>query len=347
MRVILVGAYPPPHGGLQTNLVGIRDCLRRHGHHCAVINITRHRRADGDDVHYPKTGLGVLRLLWKLPADIVHVHIGGSLTPRLLALCLASTALPGRKAVLTFHSGGYPSSPEGRTARPWTLRGIVFRRLDAVIAVNAEIAEMFGRFGLTRERVRLILPHGAPEIDGTAPLPEPIRSFYESHRPVLATVGLLEPEYDLKLQIETLGAIRRDFPGAGLVIIGAGSLEADLRERIGRQPWREHILLCGDVPHASTLRAIAASDVLLRTTLYDGDAISVREALALGTPVVATDNGMRPEGVHRIAVSDGDALVREAGVVLRSGKPAVARTGSGEENLEAVVRLYEELLGEA
>src|SRR5438105_8526009 len=39
-----------------------------------------------------------------------------------------------------------------------------------------------------------------------------------------------------------------------------------------------------------SLRAIADADVLLRTTLYDGDAISVREALYLGTPVVATDN---------------------------------------------------------
>jgi glycosyltransferase involved in cell wall biosynthesis len=344
MQVILVGAYPPPHGGLQTNLVGIRECLRRHGHGCAVINITRHRRPDSDEVYYPRTGLGVLRLLGRLPSQIVHVHIGGNLTWRLLALCLACTLLPRKKTVLTFHSGGYASSPEGRAARYGTLRGMVFRRLDAIVAVNAEIADLFGRFGLPPDRVRLIPPYAAPALDGNIALPERIRRFFETHRPVLATVGLLEPEYDLGLQIETLGAIRREFSEAGLVLIGAGSLERDLRDRIARQPWSEHILLCGDVAHKATLRVIAASDALLRTTLYDGDAISVREALHLGTPVIATDNGMRPAGVHLIAMSDSGALAQAVSAVIRSGKRTAPRAASGEDNLEAVVRLYRELL---
>ncbi|MCV4567241.1 hypothetical protein OFB72_32285, partial [Escherichia coli] len=56
----------------------------------------------------------------------------------------------------------------------------------------------------------------------------------------------------------------------------------------------------GDLPHVITLQMISSANVLLRTTRFDGDAISVREALFLGTPVIATDNGMRPEGVITI-----------------------------------------------
>ena len=56
------------------------------------------------------------------------------------------------------------------------------------------------------------------------------------------------------------------------------------------------------------LRAIWDADVFLRTTLYDGDSVAVREALHLGTPVVATDNGMRPEGVRLFPVGNLDAL---------------------------------------
>src|SRR5205814_2287693 len=106
-----------------------------------------------------------------------------------------------------------------------------------------------------------------------------LESFYREHDPVLLTVGLLELEYDLPLQVNTLGKIREYLPGAGLVIIGAGSLEADLRRAIGAVPWAEHILLAGDVPHAVTLKATAEAAMLLRTTLYDGDSVSVREAL--------------------------------------------------------------------
>ena len=60
MRVLLLGPYPPPHGGVQTNLVAIREYLLRNGVPCSVINITRHRKPDADDVYY-QTCLSVAR----------------------------------------------------------------------------------------------------------------------------------------------------------------------------------------------------------------------------------------------------------------------------------------------
>src|SRR5207253_5339724 len=78
----------------------------------------------------------------------------------------------------------------------------------------------------------------------------------------------------------------------------SSDLESELRTRIAAKPYRGHILLYGDLPHAVTLRAILKCDVLLRTTLYDGDSVSVREALYIGTPVIATDNGMRRSEEH-------------------------------------------------
>jgi glycosyltransferase involved in cell wall biosynthesis len=92
---------------------------------------------------------------------------------------------------------------------------------------------------------------------------------------VLTSVGGLEPEYDVPLQIDALRHVRERHPDAGLVVIGGGRLEADLRRRVEALPYRRDVLLCGDVPHAATLRVIERSDVLLRTTLYDGDSIAV------------------------------------------------------------------------
>jgi glycosyltransferase involved in cell wall biosynthesis len=344
MTVLMVGAYPPPHGGLQTNLVAIREYLRERGHRCPVINISRHRRAPADDVYYPHSALGLLRLLWTLRYDIIHLHFGGNLTPRLLGLCLAATLAPKSKCVLTFHSGGYATSPAGRTASPWTIRGAVFRRLDRVITVNEEIFRLFLRFGVPRDRIRLIYPFSVPR-NRAAGFPQEMERFFQAHTPVLLSVGLLEPEYDLPLQIDALGEIRRDHPNAGLILIGSGSLENALRDQIRAQRWRDHILLCGDVPHPVTLHAITRCDVLLRTTLYDGDAISIREALYLGTPVVATDNQMRPPGVRLIPISDAGALRRAVTEALGE-KTNQERLSGGEENLQAVLALYEELLSD-
>jgi len=339
MKVIQLGPYPPPHGGVQSNLVAIRNYLRRSGYSCDAINLTRHRRPDADGVHYPASAQELARLLWRLPADILHLHFGGDLTPRLLGLVALCSSLPGRKTVLSFHSGGYPGSQAGRTAAPMTLRGILFRRLDGIIAVNAEIAEMFGKFGVRPERIRTILPFTIDPPDPQVKLPDRLAAFFAAHQPVLLTVGLLEPEYDLAMQIAVMGDIRQSFPRAGLIIAGAGSLEEDLRRRIGSSG---HILLYGDMPHAVTMRAILDCDALLRTTLYDGDSVAVREALYLGTPVVATDNGLRPAGVHLIPASDPAALVEGVKAVVGTRRPPA---GDGQENVRLVVDFYRELLG--
>ena len=91
--------------------------------------------------------------------------------------------------------------------------------------------------------------------------------------------------------------------------------------------------------------AIARADLMLRTTLYDGDAISVREALYLGTAVVATDNGMRPAGVQLVPVSDIDALFAAVERTLGPGTKSQEKLPLPDEsNLEAVLRVYEELL---
>ncbi len=340
--MLQLGPYPPPHGGVQTNLLAIREKLRSRGLRCPVINLHRHRNSRDEDVYHPTTALQTLRLLGALRCDIVHLHIGGGVPARLAGLALACTLVPGSRSVLSFHSGGYPSTREGRNASPRTIRGFIFRRFDRIIAVNQDIIEMFRRFGVPAGRLRLILPNPVPERAEGIVLPPPLPEFLAAHKPALITVGLLEPEYDLAFQIEALGRIREGLPNAGLVIVGSGSLQEDLRSRIAAQPWAGHILLCGDVPHDAALEAIARADVFLRTTLYDGDSVAVREALHLGTPVVATDNGMRPEGVRLIRTSDAAALCRaveECASTARSAKaePEVV------DNIEAVLDVYREL----
>lgn len=344
MRVVQLGPYPPPHGGVQTNLVAIRELLRSQGHECLAVNITRNRREDRDGVFYPRSAGELMRLLWRLKADLLHLHFGGDLTPRLLGLALFCTSLPGRHTVMTFHSGGYPGSPAGQSAAPHTLRGFVLRRFDGLIAVNPQIAAMFETFGVPARHIRTILPFVVKPPDRSLPMPERLASFLAEHRPILLTVGLLEPEYDLEFQIDVLGEVRKRYPDTGLIIAGSGSLEDQLRAYIASKEWRDHVLLYGDMPHPVTLRATLECDALLRTTLYDGDSVSVREALYLGTPVIATDNGMRPPGVRLIPPRNPERLRNMIFEALSSGREERAPVGDGQENIRAVLDFYRESL---
>jgi len=85
------------------------------------------------------------------------------------------------------------------------------------------------------------------------------------------------------------------------------------------------------------------ADVMLRTTLFDGDAISVHEALYLGTPVIATDNGMCPEGVRLIPNADRSALVREILAVASCNKPKHEPSASVNTNILEVIDIYKDL----
>jgi glycogen synthase len=345
-QVLQLGPYPPPHGGVQTNLVSIRDYLRVRGIPCRVINMTRFRQPDHDGVFFPKGAVRTLRLILGLPRDVIHLHIGGDLTPRLVLLGLFCSLLPGSRTVLTFHSGGYSESKAGQSTHRGSFRAFVFRRFDRLIAVNAALASLFiERFGASPERVRRIQPHALPGAVPRAGFPGEMEKFFASHQPVMISMGWLEPEYDFALQIRVLGQVRETFPRAGLLLLGEGRLGPDLWAQVAATADAADVLMPGDVPHELALAAIARSDIFLRTTLYDGDSISVREALHYGTPVIASDNGMRPPGVRLIPKEDLRALVEAIREVAAVGRTAASIGKADEENIRQICDLYCEITG--
>ena len=341
MHVLQLGPYPPPEGGINRNILAIREELLRAGHRCSIIATSRSTKITPEpDVYHPSSPAGLLRLLRSIDSDVVHLHIGGDITNRVMGLVLGCALFGRGKKVLSVHSGGYPTSKKGLSARRNSIRGSIFRRFDKIIAVNPNIAEVFDRYGVEPDRVRVVYPYVHRIPDSSVEVPNALRTFVDAHHPSLLTVGLLEPEYDLFMQIDAMEKVLADFPNAGLMIVGSGSLENDLRIAIASKPYKDRILLAGDVEHRVTLHLLNDADILLRTTLFDGDAISVREALFLGTPVIATDNGMRPDGVHLIPMHDAAAIVDEIKKLAKHTTMKSTPAKDDMKNVEEVIKLY-------
>ena len=293
---------------------------------------------------HPDSAFELVRLLFSLRYDVLHLHIGGNFTLRLALLALFCGLLPGAKKVLTFHSGGYASTPQGRAARAFSVRGFAARRFDKIIAVNREIAALFGKYGVKPEKIETISPNVHRQPDESVEIPVDLRSFIENHPQVLLSVSLLETHYDLPLQIRSLAAVLKEFPNAGLLLAGSGVEEENLRKEIAARSYSENILLAGDVPHEVVLHLIKRADALLRTTHFDGDAISIREALFLETPVIATDNKMRPDGVRLIKTGDAEDLQQAIIETLREGKRQKTSKPDDWSNIDAILQIYEEVL---
>jgi glycosyltransferase involved in cell wall biosynthesis len=325
-------------------MLAIRRELIAGGHHCAIVATSKSSRIVAEpDVYHPGGALALFKLLFTLKFDVLHIHVGGEVPRRLLALIFCCTASAPGRCVMTLHSGGYPLSTEGKNARRNSVRGFVFRRLARIVAVNKMMFGMFEHYGVKRENIRTILPFSNELPGKDVSIPSELNDFAARHTPFLFSASLLEDEYDLPLQIEALGEVLTEFPRAGLMLAGSGSLESKLREIINDKPYGDHILLAGDLEHDVVLNLTDDCDVMLRTTRYDGDAISVREALFLDTPVIATDNGMRPDGVNLVPVGDMNALANSIKGVAGREKPAKTQKTGDNSNIRAIVDLYREL----
>ncbi len=218
--------------------------------------------------------------------------------------------LPGR-TVLVLHSGSTRRQVE--TAGRWRgrLLRVALHAYDELWAVNDEIGGLLPA-GL-RERVRVVSPFVAlPPDDGVGP-----------REPDLITVATNsgQEHYGAEVAFEAVALARQSRPELRLWMLAYGDETprlATLRRRVEELPWVRWSFNLS--PH-EVADALARSAVFLRPTWWDGDALIVREALAAGTRVVASDTAARPVGVELSAL-DGEAF---AEAVLHGGRPSDGR----------------------
>lgn len=340
LHVLQLGPYPPPEGGISHNMLAIRDELRAAGHRCSIVVTSRSSSVTGEpDVYHPRSPLALIGLLRKLKFDVLHLHIGGDVTTRVLLLAFVCSIFGRRRSVLTMHSGGFATSDAAIAARPASVAGRVFRRFSRIIAVSEKLADVIKRFGV--ERVEVIPPYALKQPDPNVNVPDDLIAFCKSHAPLLLAVGGLERDYDPLMQIAAMKDIVTELPKTGLMIVGGGSMQSEVAAAVAASGCADAIMLAGNVEHAVTLHLMKAADIILRTTLFDGDAISVHEALLLGTPVIATDTDERPEGVHLIEIGDKEGLVKKVREVTTSSKQRNTSQMPDISNITAVVNLYE------
>src|SRR6476660_2622607 len=123
MRVLQLGPYPPPEGGINRNMLAIREEMRARGHTAPIVATTKSTRIVPEtDVFHPGSAFALLQLLARLDRDITHLHIGGQVNARVLGLALATALLSRGKAVLSLHSGGYTETKEGKQASRGSIR---------------------------------------------------------------------------------------------------------------------------------------------------------------------------------------------------------------------------------
>jgi glycosyltransferase involved in cell wall biosynthesis len=248
--------------------------------------------------------------------------------PRALAVLDAAAAVftyvsPGWSpcpVLLAVHDATFMTNPEWLGARARAvLRSLVprsARRARAVLALSrTAAADVAAALRLPEEKVRVVSPHPAPEFVPVEGAAERVRARFGLERYVLA-VGDLGPRKNLGALGDAVRGLGPDGPSLALVGRPGPGGERIAHEAGGR--WLGHV---DDEGLADLYRAAA---VTAYPSLYEGFGLPVVEAMACGSPVVASDRGAIPEvaGDAAILVEPSPRRIREG--LLLALDPGVA-----------------------
>ena len=168
----------------------------------------------------------------------------------------------------------------------------VLARLPRVVAVSSEIRRTLIAAGAKGENVSVVLNAIDPTMFRRSKEQEPeARSRFgvAADDLVIGAVGRLEPQKDFPRLIDAFSRIAPRVPKARLVIAGNGSLRGELQAQIERCGLQQTCRLLGHVDDVRLLHH--AFDLYVQSSIYEGTPNAVLEAMALESPVIATDAG--------------------------------------------------------
>jgi glycosyltransferase involved in cell wall biosynthesis len=344
-RVILAGFYPPPFAGEPIHVKQLAHFLRDRGLDVHILNLNRHAPSSHEYLS-ASTPWALTARLFCLPdrASILHLHTNGhSWKSWLMILSAALGARLKRvRAILTIHSGLFPGYVTRfglvrRAMAKWILEAFV-----RVIGVNDEIGRAIRRLGMDESRVAVI-PAFLGVGQATDLSPED-RATIAGRQPLMVAVGGgdKDPEMGLPTVIEILPDLVRDFPDLRAVFLGwqVGPKTVPLIKAKGLSPWA---ICLGEVSHERCVSLLQEADVVVRSTFADGDAITVREALDLGVPVVASDTAFRPPGAVLFRKGDAGDLLAKVRQVLTSTGSRSGRTLAITQSAHDLWQIYRDL----
>lgn len=180
------------------------------------------------------------------------------------------------------------------------IREILKRTLlgaDRVIAVSQALKDNMVRLGIPQERVSVI-PNGV-DPGKFAPMPkqEARDALHLSGHRLILSVGNLTENKGMDLLIKALHILvyQRHRSDLHLAIVGDGPCRHVLADLVVSLNLLDHVTLVGSIPHHELNRWYSAADVFCLASAREGLPNVVLEALACGTPVVATPVGGIPE----------------------------------------------------
>ena len=296
---------------------------------------------------------GLARFLRERRIDLVHAHL-----PYAGVVGRLAARLVGAAAVYTEHNVQERFHALSRLANQATAR-----LCDRIIAVSDEVSASLRSSPLLHGIPVRTVPNGVdvPSLQREAAESDGVRGEFgiAPDQPIVGVVNVFRPQKRLDLWIRVARRIADGEPAAAFLVVGDGQHRQDLvalARRMGLEGQMHFPGLRRDAP-----RLMAAFDVFMLSSIYEGLPVAVLEAMALARPIVAMRVGGLPgvvqDGRHGYLVDPDDPealadrvlhLLRNPSIRRAMGEAARARVQEAysiEQMVRATEDVYVEVLG--
>lgn len=345
---ILHVVAPAPFGGLETVLRGLTAGQLEQGHrpHVAAVVVPEEAnhpfvqtlRNDGVPVTefalpvraYLRERRQIRELARSIDADVLHTH---GYRPDVIDSGVSRTL--GIPRVTTVH-GFCGSDLKGRIYEGLQIRA--YRRFDGVVAVARAQIDRLREGGVSASRLHLIPnawtpSEGQSREEGRSTLGIPENAFH------IGWVGRLSVEKGADIFLRSI-ALLGDLPFVAS-IIGDGPQTRELQTLAAELGIGDRVRWHGSLAHAG--RYFASFDVFTLSSRTEGTPMVLFEAMAAGTPIVASSVGGVPDVIspdEGLLAPPGDAGAIAAAIRTVHDDPAAAK-----DRAEAAARRLDERFG--
>lgn len=296
---------------------------------------------------------GIIRLVWKLKPQVIH----SAMVELNMATVLLRAFFPPAIRLL-IREDTSPSALNAQGRNHPSFWNWLYRRLypwaDKIICVGDHIVdELAENFGIPRRKLARI--YNPVDLDRARRLAEAGENPYRGKGFHLVAAGRLAREKGFDVLLDAMPMVGASSPDADLTVLGEGPLKPDLLAQ------REALGLIGAVHlpgfQPNPYPYFKHADLLVLPSRWEGFGLVAIEALAVGTPVVATDC---PGAVREILAgcplaeivppSDPQALARGIIAALTSARSGFEPHQGLDSflsrfDVKTVMREYEEILG--
>lgn len=301
MKILMISPYfPPIMAGAELYAYEVSKYLVKNGYEVDVItkhfgNLKSYEIIDGIRVHRVRTlDVPKLRSLISMPSmiikalrmdyDIIHAHI----TYPSAIIAYIINKIKKTPYIVTCQGDELLDYPEGRELeyiKPGL--AIALRNAAKVHSIsNAIKNSLINNFNVPKEKIEVI-PNG---VDLKKFKPEPridLKKEFNTNF-VLINVSRLSPKNNIAKTIEAVKIVHEKYTDFKYLIVGDGEEKDNLEKLINKLGLNSAVILTGWIKHDELPAYIAGSDAFIRTSVTEGLGIVFLEAMACGTPVIAS-----------------------------------------------------------